>query len=58
MFFEKMDSMNQYEVQETIDAYLLCQRVEDLEKDVKDIKTLMKTFAKQVDKINSTNRHS
>ena len=53
-----MDSMNQYEVQETIDAYLLCQRVEDLEKDVKDIKTLMKTFAKQVDKINSTNRHS
>ena len=52
MFFEKMNSMNQYEVQETSDAYLLCNRVEDLENDVKVMQTLMETFATQVDKMN------
>ena len=52
MFFEKMNSMNQYEVQETSDAYLLCNRVEDLENDVKVMQTLMETLATQVDKMN------
>ena len=52
IFFEKMNSMNKYEVQETSDAYLSCNRVEDLENDVKVIQTLMETLAKQVDKMN------
>ena len=52
IFFEKMNSMNKYEVQETSDAYLSCNRVEDIENDVKVIQTLMETLATQVDKMN------
>jgi len=52
IFFEKMNSLNQYEVQETSYAYSLCNRVEDLENDVKVMQTLMETLAKQVDKMN------
>ena len=54
IFFEKMNSLNKYEVQETSDVYLLCNRVEDLENDIKVMQTLMETFATQVDKMNST----
>ncbi len=54
VFFEKMNSLNRYEVQKTRDTELLYNRVEDLENDVKVMQTLMETFATQVEKINST----
>ena len=52
IFFEKMNSLNRYEVQKTTDTEFLCNRVEDLENDVKVMQTLMETFATQVDKMN------
>ena len=37
MFLEKMNSMHQYHVRETCDAYLLCERVEDIEITIKKL---------------------
>ena len=37
MFLEKMNSMHQYHVRETCDAYLLCERVEDIETTIKKL---------------------
>jgi len=37
MFLEKMNSMHQYHVHETCDAYLLCERVEDIETTIKKL---------------------
>ena len=44
-----MDSMNNYLVKDTCDAYLLCQRVEDLEKDVTILKELMNSIALDIE---------
>ena len=52
IFFEKMNSLNRYEVQEITDTDMLSNRIEDLENDVKVMQTLMETLAKQVDKMN------
>jgi hypothetical protein len=44
-----VDSMNQYSVKETCDVYLLCDRVGDLENDMREIKQIIQGVKKDVD---------
>ena len=44
-----MDSMNSYSVKETCDVYLLCERVGDLEKEMREIKQIMQDVKEDVD---------
>ena len=45
-----MDSMNSYSVKETCDVYLLCDRVGDLENEMREIKQLIQGVKEDVDK--------
>ena len=44
-----MDSMNSYSVKETCDVYLLCERVGDLEKEMREIKQIIQGVKEDVD---------
>jgi hypothetical protein len=44
------DSMNSYSVKETCDVYLLCDRVGDLENEMRGIKQLIQDIKEDVDK--------
>ena len=44
-----MDSMNTYKVKETCDAYLLADRMDDLEKDVLQIRELLEDITIRLD---------
>ena len=44
------DSMNSYSVKETCDVYLLCERVGDLENEMREIKQLIQDIKEDVDK--------
>ena len=45
-----MDSMNSYYVKETCDVYLLCDRVGDLENEMREIKQIIQGIKEDVDK--------
>jgi len=44
-----VDSMNQYSVKETCDVYILCDRVGDLEKEMREIKQIIQGVKEDVD---------
>ena len=44
-----MDSMNTYSVKETCDVYLLCERVGDLENEMRKIKQIIQGVKEDVD---------
>ena len=44
-----MDSMNSYSVKETCDVYLLCDRVGDLENEMREIKQIIQGIKEDVD---------
>ena len=45
-----VDSMNSYSVKETCDVYLLCDRVGDLENEMREIKQIIQGIKEDVDK--------
>ena len=45
-----VDSMNKYSVKETCDVYLLCDRVGDLENEMREIKQSIQGIKEDVDK--------
>ena len=50
MTAKMVDSMNNYVVKETSDMYMIIERLEDLEKEVKELKKMKQTLFKEVKK--------
>ena len=53
MFLEKMNSMHQYHVRETCDAYLLCERVEDIETTIKKLEQQITIINRNIENLSN-----